>query len=49
LQDVDTLDDILLHCSYAKEVWFWSMRQANLPDVTPANEDKLEEWWMSSW
>jgi hypothetical protein len=48
LQDVDSLDHILLHCSYAKEVWFLSMSQANLPDVTPANEDKLEEWWMRS-
>jgi hypothetical protein len=24
------------------------MRQANLSDVTPVNEDKLEEWWMQS-
>jgi hypothetical protein len=26
LQSVDALDHILLHCCYAKEVWFWSLR-----------------------
>jgi hypothetical protein len=39
------LDHILLHCSYAKEVWYWSMQQASLPDVTSTNDDRLEEWW----
>jgi hypothetical protein len=43
LQDVDALDHILLHCCYAKEVWFWSLRQANLPDVTPTSDDRLEK------
>jgi hypothetical protein len=40
------LDHILLHCSYAKEVWYQSLREANLEVVTPTKEDMLEEWWL---
>jgi hypothetical protein len=42
----DSVNHILLHCSYAKEVWCWSMRDANLRDVTPDNEARLEDWWL---
>jgi hypothetical protein len=48
LQEVDSVDHILLQCCFAREVWFWSMRQANLPDVTPSTEDKLDEWWLQA-
>jgi hypothetical protein len=48
LQDIDSLDHILLHCSYAREVWFYSFREANLEDVTPTVDDRLEEWWLSA-
>jgi hypothetical protein len=37
-----------MHCSYAREVWFESMRLNGLPDVTPTGEDKLEDWWLRS-
>jgi hypothetical protein len=47
LQQIDSLDHILPHCRYAKEVWFWSMRDMNLLDVTPSNDDRLEDWWMT--
>jgi hypothetical protein len=43
-----SLDHIFLHCSYAKEVWFLSMRDDNLPDVTPSNDDRLEYWSMTA-
>jgi hypothetical protein len=39
---------ILLHCSYAKEVWCWSFRDANLPDSTPDNDARLDDWWLSA-
>jgi hypothetical protein len=48
LQDTDSLDHILLQCSYAKEVWFHSLREANLLDVTLTVDDMLEEWWLTA-
>jgi mannosylglycoprotein endo-beta-mannosidase len=48
LQEIDLVNHILLHCSYAKEVWFSSLRNANLPDVTPENEASLEDWWLNA-
>jgi hypothetical protein len=47
LQQINSVDHILLQCSYAKEVWFLSMRDANLPDVTPSSEDQIGEWWLT--
>jgi hypothetical protein len=46
LQETDSVSHILLHCSYAKEVWSWSFRDANLPDITPDNDARLEDWWL---
>jgi hypothetical protein len=48
LQEIDSVDHMLMHCSYAREVWFESMWLTGLPDVTPLGEDKLEDWWLRS-
>jgi hypothetical protein len=48
LQGIDSIDHILLQCSYAKEVLFHSLRQADLFDVTPTVEDRLEDWWLTA-
>jgi hypothetical protein len=46
LQEIDAVDHFLVHCCYAKEVWFKSLRDANVPYVQPSVDDRLEDWWL---
>jgi hypothetical protein len=45
---VDLVDHFLMHCSYAREVWFESLHQEDLPNVMPMMDDQLEDWWLLS-
>jgi hypothetical protein len=29
-------------------VWYHSLREANLVDVTPTNDDMFEDWWLTA-
>ena len=46
LQELDSVEHILVQCSYAREVWHKSFREAGLPDLTPTRDDELENWWL---
>jgi hypothetical protein len=42
------VDHFLVHCCYAKEVWFESFRDANVPYAQPSVGDSLEDWWLAA-
>ena len=48
LQEEDTVDHLLLHCVYAREVWFRCAQELGVSLPTPSGLDRLEPWWHAS-
>ena len=46
LQEIDSVEHILVQCPYAREVWFRCFRGVGLTDFTPTIDDELEFWWL---
>ena len=46
LQEEDTVDHILLHCPYAREVWHLCFTQISVTVRQPQPGDSLEAWWL---
>ena len=46
LQELDSVEHILIKCAYAREVWHRSFCDAGLPDLAPTVEDELGNWWL---
>jgi hypothetical protein len=47
-QEAETMDHLLVGCSFSKEVWFKSLRPWRWQNLTPYQEHSLVEWWIRS-
>jgi hypothetical protein len=45
LQDEDTIDHILVQCSYARQIWYDCIHAAGLEMEEPHAISQLEYWW----
>jgi hypothetical protein len=45
-QAVESIDHLLIQCSYACEVWFKVFRRCGWQQLIPAHADKLTSWWL---
>jgi hypothetical protein len=48
LQETDSVDHILVRCSYAKMVWWGGLQRARMTIQEPQGDTTLEEWWSRS-
>jgi hypothetical protein len=46
LQEVETLDHLLLGCVFSRVVWFQVLRRCSWHLLAPAHEDLLITWWL---
>jgi hypothetical protein len=47
-QSAETLDHLLLSCSYSREVWFKALRRASWQQAMPGMDDSIATWWLRS-
>jgi hypothetical protein len=48
LQEEDNVDHTPVQCSYTKQVWFGSLRKAEVQLDKPQGTGPLENWWTES-
>jgi hypothetical protein len=46
LQEEDSVDHILMQCSYARQVWHGGLQRAGLRIEEPNEHSRLETWWL---
>ncbi|XP_044417386.1 protein NRT1/ PTR FAMILY 8.3-like [Triticum aestivum] len=45
----DTVDHILIHCVYARQVWFQCFTKVEIPlELSPNGHERVEDWWVAS-
>jgi hypothetical protein len=42
----ETLDHLSLHCSYAQELWARVVAHLGLPNIVPALNVGINDWWL---
>jgi hypothetical protein len=46
-QEAETLEHLLLHCAYSREVWFRTFRRHGWFVLLPAPLQAIIDWWLS--
>jgi hypothetical protein len=49
LQHVEAIDHLILGCVYSREIWFLLLRKCGWPNLAPAAEEGIADWWLRSW
>lgn len=47
-QHDETVDHLLLRCTYAREIWFKQLQRSANQRLTPRPDHQLAEWWAAS-
>ena len=47
-QQSETLDHLLLHCVFSREVWFRLFRRHGWQALVPTGQDVTIDWWLAS-
>jgi hypothetical protein len=42
----ETLDHLSLSCSFAQGLWIGLVAQLGLPNIVPAGDDDINDWWL---
>jgi hypothetical protein len=42
----ETLDHLSLHFNFAHAVWSGLVARLGLPDIVPAGDDGINDWWL---
>jgi hypothetical protein len=46
-QEAETLEHLLLHCAYSREVWFRIFRRHGWVALLPTAQQAIIDWWLS--
>jgi hypothetical protein len=47
-QEVETVDHLLVGCSFSQKIWFKMLMHYGWSQATPAMEDRFIDWWLHS-
>jgi hypothetical protein len=47
-QEPESLDHLLLHCVYSREIWFCIFRRRGWLTLLPTDQDSTIAWWLAS-